>query len=294
MMKLNLKKHWRQYRLLILGLLAVYLFFCAALLWLAPRFIFQPPPKAAQPPANSFYIPTAAGRINTIYVTPPHPIATILYSHGNAADLTHLLPLIHSLKQQGYAVLAYDYNGYGYSAGTASEKNCYLDAMASYQYLRHKLNTPPQKIILLAHSLGTGVAVDLATHVRFAGLILKSPLLSAYRVVTFHSWPLFPFDRFNNASKIQQVHRPLLIIHGTADKVIPVYHGLRLYQLANQPKQLILVKGAGHNNLGGNQLAKKIKQFIGSALSTPIEKSITSNPTAHNKAATSDASGPHF
>ena len=242
--------------------LLIYTGFGLVFYLLSDTYIFHPPQQSKQALPQSFFISTPAGKINALYLKPPHPKATILFSHGNASDLNRIAPWLNLLQQQGYAVMGYDYNGYGFSEGQPSESHCYLDASASYRYLRQHLHVPANRIILMAHSLGTGVAVNLATKVPYAGMILESPLLSAYRVVMFRGWPLFPFDKFDNASKISSVHQPLFILHGTHDQVIPFIHGVKLYRLANQPKFFYAIKGAGHNNLMSGQYWQKINRFI--------------------------------
>src|SRR5262249_24974793 len=90
-------------------------------------------------------------------------------------------------------------------------------------------------------------AVHLAARKPAAGLILQSPFLSAFRVLT--RVPILPFDKFPNDKQIARVRCPVLIIHGTNDTVIPPWHGQKLWDAANRPKQLVMVPGADHNDL---------------------------------------------
>lgn len=147
----------------------------------------------------------------------------------------------------GFSVFAYDYRGYGTSSGTASEENSYQDAEAAYDYLVNNLSVPANRIIALGRSLGGAVAVDLAHRRQLGGLIIESSFVSAYRVIT--KIPVFPFDKFKSLSKIKKVNCPVLVIHGTRDEVVPFWHGEKLFQEANEPKQSLWVEGAGHNNL---------------------------------------------
>ncbi len=147
----------------------------------------------------------------------------------------------------GFSVFAYDYQGHGTSSGSASEQNSYLNAEAAYDYLVNNLGIPANQIIALGRSLGDAVAIDLAHGSKLGGLIIESSFVSAYRVMTHV--PVFPFDKFKSISKIKKFHCPVLFIHGTRDEIIPLWHGEKLFQDANEPKLSLWVDGAGHNNL---------------------------------------------
>jgi len=246
--------------LLAIKLFAIYLLVCIAAYFFSDQFIFLPPP-ATTPPAHAFFIPTKAQPIQAVYLNHPKARYTLLYSHGNAGDLSRSYPVLKAYFQKGYSILSYDYNGYGHSKGKVSEKNCYIDAQAAYHYLTQKKKVNPKYIILIGHSLGTGITVDLAQHARAAGMILESPLLSAYRTVTPFSLPLLLFDKFNSADKIAHLHLPLLIIHGTHDQVIAFRNGKKLFQLANSPKFFVKIIGAGHNNYMNQKYWQALKRF---------------------------------
>ncbi len=192
-------------------------------------------------------IPMAGGdRLALLYLPNPAATFTLLYSHGNAEDLGVIQPLLTQYRDWGVAVLAFDYRGYGLSTGSPSEANAYADARAAYDYLTQTLRVPPEQIILYGRSLGGGVVTELATQVPVAGLILESTFTSAFRVVL--PFPLFPFDKFTNQAKLPRLTVPILILHGTADEVVPFSHGQALYATANPPKFSLWVEGAGHNN----------------------------------------------
>src|SRR5205085_11029774 len=119
-----------------------------------------------------------------------------------------------------------------------------------------------ERVIIIGKSVGSGPAVHIATIRPVAALILQSPFVSAFRVLT--RIPLLPFDKFPNYKKIAHVHRPVLIIHGAADSIIGIWHGQKLYDLANEPKSYFWVQGADHNDLetvAGANYAKVLKQF---------------------------------
>jgi fermentation-respiration switch protein FrsA (DUF1100 family) len=210
--------------------------------------IFLPHPSSYRDDSEILKIIARGGRrISAVYLPNPEARYTLLVSHGNAEDLGDDRYWLQDLHRAGFGVFAYDYAGYGTSEGKPSEKAAYEDEEAAYDYLTAALGVHADHVIIFGRSVGTGPAVELAARKPAAALILQSPFLSAFRVLT--RIPILPFDRFPNYKRIGQVHCPVLIMHGVADRVIPVWHGQRLYDLANQPKDHFWVTGGDHNNL---------------------------------------------
>ena len=225
----------------LLGLLIVAIFF-------ADRAIFRPQTSSYKDTADVIKLKTEDSEpISAKFYENEQATYTILFSHGNAEDIGMIEPLARRLRDLGVNVLTYDYQGYGTSSGSPSEENAYEAIDAAYDYLLTEKRTDPKRIILHGRSLGGGVAVDLASRKPVAGLILESTFTSAFRVVT--RYPLFPFDKFENIKKIENVTSPVLVIHGTNDRTIPAYHGRLLFETANEPKQALWVEGAGHDNV---------------------------------------------
>ena len=227
---------------------ALYLALVLFAVFLSDGVIFQPHPASYSDTAEILKLTTAGHRkISAIYL--PNPVAkfTLLVSHGNAEDIGDDRFWLQDLQKTGFAVLAYDYEGYGTSQGKPSERAAYDDEAAAYDYLTQNLKIPAEKIIIFGRSVGSGPAVQIAATRPAAALILQSPFLSAFRVLT--RIPLLPFDKFPNYKLIRQVHCPVLIIHGESDTVIGSWHGKRLYELANEPKKYLPVPGADHNDL---------------------------------------------
>ncbi len=185
--------------------------------------------------------------MSALYLPNQNAQYVILASHGNAEDLGTAQVFYHQLHQHDYAVFAYDYHGYGSSSGKPSEKTAYMDVNAAYDYLTKTLLFHPDQIIAFGHSLGCAIALDLATREPVAGLILSAPFMSAWRVGT--TFPILPFDQFNNFKKIHKIQCPVLIMHGNRDWIIPFWHGRKLYAKANLPKYCLWLKNAGHNNI---------------------------------------------
>jgi len=218
--------------------------------FLSDRLIFQPPPptyRAGQLPFTM--IPGADDvSIAALYLRNPDAPLTILYAHGNAEDLGVVAPLLEEMRRHGFAVLGFDYRGYGASSGgPTTTSGATRDMESVYRYAVHTLGVPPSRLVLYGRSVGGGPAADLAARLPSAGLVLESTFTSVFVVMT--RVPLLPFDRFPNLRHVRNVHAPVLVIHGTADEVIPVAHGRRLYAAANDPKQALWVDGAHHNDL---------------------------------------------
>jgi fermentation-respiration switch protein FrsA (DUF1100 family) len=186
----------------------------------------------------------------------------LLFSHGNAEDIGHNEDFFELANQAGFGVFAYDYRGYGLSDGKPGEKNTYQDITAAYNYLTGTLTIPPERIIILGRSVGSGPSVWLATQKPAAGLILESPFVSTFRVVTHYT--ILPFDPYNNLSRIKNVRCPVLIIQGKEDEVVGFWHGPKLYEAANEPKMNYWVEDAGHNDLlwvAGEEYWRTLQQF---------------------------------
>jgi fermentation-respiration switch protein FrsA (DUF1100 family) len=174
---------------------------------------------------------------------------TVLYLHGNYEDLGSIGEYLPQFVAAGYAVFALDYRHYGHSEGTPNEGNVCADAAMAYEYMRTKLGVPADRILLFGYSLGGGPAVELARHQPAAGLVLQGAFVSAYRVMT--KVPVFPGDKFVNIAKVAELKLPVFMIHGTADRTVPFWHGEKLYDAITARKQKLFVEGGPHAGLAG-------------------------------------------
>jgi hypothetical protein len=229
----------------------------------ADRMIFHPPHASYTPSGDILIIPVSPKESIAAMYRPAGPDSfVLLFSHGNAEDIGQNKDFFELANQHGFGVFAYDYRGYGLSDGKPGEKKSYQDITAAYQYLTETLHVPPQRIIILGRSVGSGPSVWLATQKPAAGLILESPFASAFRVVIKYN--ILPFDPYDNLSRIKNVKCPVLIIQGRDDEVVGFWHGPVLYEAANEPKMNYWVENAGHNNLlwiAGETYWKTLEQF---------------------------------
>lgn len=170
----------------------------------------------------------------------------VLFFHGNAEDLGHLDQLAQIFNDKGYSFMSFDYRGYGLSTGKPGEQSNYQDAQFFFDYVKSK-GFNNENIIIWGRSIGGGVATYLAEAHEVRLLVIESSFTSAFKVLT--KITLFPFDRFNNLERMKNIKVPLLLLHGNDDEIIPAAHGLQLFDAHKGPKEKVVFKGAGHNNL---------------------------------------------
>jgi len=227
------------------------------------KTLYQPDYASRRAPAGLQKIRAPdGGEIALLHLPNPGARHTIWFFHGNAESLGDLEPFLLSLRDRGYAVVAYDYPGYGLSSGTPSEAAIYASARAVRSFLREELKIPAGRTLIHGRSLGGGPAVQMAREETPAGLILESAFASVFRVVT--RWRLLPFDRFENESKLPDVKCPVLVMHGEADEVIPFRHGEALWAAAKEPKRALWMAGAHHNDFGavaGARYGEALRDF---------------------------------
>lgn len=255
------------------GILFVYVGLCAALFLLQRQLMYLPETDMG-PPAlyglhdtRVFKIKAADDTALTGWYLPARDgFPTILYFHGNAGHLGHRSHKFTAFHEAGFGVLAVSYRGYGDSAGSPTEQGLYADARAALQYTRDVLHIAPQHMIFYGESMGTGVAVQMATETAPAALVLEAP----YTSVEARSQELYPYmpvsllirDRYHSLDKISTVHAPLLIFHGDDDRVIPVRHGRTLLAAANAPKEGVFFPGIGHTDFDAQHLTNHLIEFL--------------------------------
>lgn len=244
-------------------LLAGYLLLLLVAVFFSDRLILPGRRSYAQSP-QLLRIEVAPGEyLSARYLTASKARYTILYCHGNGEDIGDLAEWLECYQRCGYNILAFDYRGYGTSVGPCSTTNALADARAAWNYLVNNLHIPPDRIILLGRSVGGAMAAHLAANQPAAGVILESTFTSVFRAVIPVS--LVPFDKLKTIDLLDDIDEPILVIHGTADRLINCRHGRRLYQDARQPKYCLWVENAGHNNvpaLAGEKYWQTLDNFV--------------------------------
>lgn len=247
-------------------LLVPLLIYCGLLIYAyfyADGVIFQPQFSSYLDDPSVIKLKTSDGEtISARFFENPGAVHTILFSHGNAEDIGLLDLTAADFRKINLAFFAYDYRGYGTSEGRPSEEKAYRDIDAAYDYLTGQLKIPPEKIIICGRSLGGAVSIDLAARKKVGALIVESTFVSAFRALT--KYRATPFDKFESLSKIGNVNCPVLVIHGRKDRIIPFWHGEKLFDEAPAPKFSLWIDEAGHNDLseiGGTTYLKAIRNF---------------------------------
>ncbi len=198
------------------------------------------------------YVPAAAGK------------PTVLYFHGNGSDWVSSVAACERLIGQGYGLLAAEYRGYRGNAGSPSEDGLYADGRAALAFLAER-DVAPSDIIIIGNSIGSGTATQMASEANVAGLVLISPFASLTRLVGEKvSWlpvSLLLRDHYDNIGKIGRLDAPVLIMHGTADTLIPIAHAEAL-GVANPSAELAVFADIGHDLAWHPSVQPRIAQFI--------------------------------
>ena len=243
------------------------------------RFLFFPTRELAVHPGmvglsyEDIYITTDGGRRLHGWFIPgktPDTAVTWLWFHGNGGNISHRveeMAMVHH--RLGVNLLIFDYQGYGQSEGTPTEQGTYADAGAALKYLKQRPGIATDRIVYFGRSLGAAVAVNLAAAEPPLGLVLVSPFTSVEDMAKL-LYPLLPVGwftggKYDSAAAIGQVHRPVLIIHGALDETVPPAQGEKLFRAANEPKQLLMLPAASHNDTftqGGERYWNTLARFI--------------------------------
>ena len=229
----------------------IYLLLALAFVVVQRRVIF-PAPQGARPLPPGGTVVRGEG-----FVALDAPIAgargTVALFHGNGEDLADAAPMIGAWQAAGYSAFAIEYPGYGIARelGSPSENAILASAERSLTWLRAQAGRPAT-LVLQGQSLGTAVAVEMAQRGFGERLVLISPFTSladmAQHVAPWLPTRLLLRDRFDTAAIAAQVQQTVLIVHGTADEVVPVDMGIRLAALFPRV-QLRLIRGGRHNDL---------------------------------------------
>lgn len=247
----------------LLTVLAMYAFTVVLLLALENSIIFLPSralwttPAKEGVPHDEVWLRTSDGvKLHAWLLHGQRPAGTpartVLFLHGNAGNIADRLENGILLTRQGLDVLLLEYRGYGLSEGSPTEEGVCRDADAAYDYLLTRPGTSAKNLVLFGRSLGSGPAVDLAARRPCGALVIESPFCStralARDIPVYLPFSPFLPDRFRSLEKIKQVKCPILVIHGSADEVIPYSHGKRLFEAAPEPKRFHVLTGAHHND----------------------------------------------
>jgi len=218
----------------------------------------------------------APARLHGLWLDGPAPDAPVLlYLHGARWDVRGSAPRMRRMQELGFAVLGIDYRGFGRSsAGLPSEQQAYEDARAAWDWLAERYPQRPRYVF--GHSLGGAIAVQLASELGDAatGLIVEGSFTSIRAVVDDYRWGWLPgswlgpliTQHFDAAARIAAVKAPVLIVHGSEDRIIKPALGRALFERAPEPKRFVLVEGGSHHNtnaVGQGQYRAALAELFG-------------------------------
>ncbi|WP_224817183.1 alpha/beta hydrolase [Hasllibacter sp. MH4015] len=258
--------------LLAVGAVAFYVLIALGMYLGQRRFMYfptndNPPPEAVGvPDARVEAVETADGEVLVLwYAEADAGQPTVLFFHGNGGEMAHRSGRFAAYRAAGFGVLFVSYRGYGGSTGRPSEAGLHADAEAAYGWLRDR-GVAPEDIVIAGASLGTGVAVQLAARHPVGALVLGAPY-SAADDLAADIYPWLPVrllmrDRFRSVDHIGAVEAPILIQHGTEDRVVPHRSGEALYQAAPEGTDFVSMPGAGHEVLFDPSLWQSEIAFI--------------------------------
>ncbi len=195
--------------------------------------------------------------------------ATVVVFNGNAGNRADRVPLAGALAEKGFSVLLVDYRGYGGNPGSPSEQGLASDARAAIEYLKTRNDVDRSRLVYFGESLGAAVALGLAGQEPPAALVLRSPFTSLADIATTH-YPFLPtslllWDRYPNKEIIGGVAAPVMVIAGSADTIVPFEQSRELFETAPEPKQLLVVDGADHNDyalLASELMVNEMEAFL--------------------------------
>jgi len=279
---MNLKNYLKEklsvkfFKILAIKILIFYGFIVIFMAIFQRNFLYFPFGNIPNPPANFQEVSLEIDDNNEVYAwyrPARDQQKTLLYFHGNAGNISGRLERLQKFATQ-YGVLAISYRGYPKSRGKASEQNFFADAQHALDFL-HSKNIPNSKIIIFGESIGSGVAVHLASKYgvtpenraqNFASIILEAPFASIADIAKQTYWflpvDIILRDRFDSWRYAPNITSPVLIFHATQDPIVPFAQGQKLYELIKSPKKFMSIEGNFHIALSPDFLMKNIAEFV--------------------------------
>ena len=235
--------------LLVVGLLTVF----------QNQLIFHPSSAMTVTPErlglewSEHWIETSDGvMIHGWMIGDPEDQPVVVYSHGNAGNISGRVEIAGEIAAQGATVFLYDYRGYGKSEGSPSEQGIYRDGEAVVHYLRHRLGIPEENMIFYGRSLGAAVAARQSAEFSGSGLVLDSAFINGKEIAS-DIYPFvpgflvsirFPIDEDLRQSNAKRV----LVMHAKSDRIIDIRHGRKLYEIASSVKEATFIELEGGHN----------------------------------------------
>lgn len=240
------------------------------------NFVFFPVKPLAFSPREwgmdfeDVYFKTSDGvKLNAWFIKAGQNSPVVLWFHGNAGNIADRVENAKLLSDRGISLLMVDYRGYGKSEGMPSEEGIYADGQAAYDYLVSGGGVAADNLIIFGRSLGTSVAVHVASKKECAGVILESAITNMADMARVH-YPVVPGlgslkNKFDSIGRIASVSAPILFTHGDADEIVPYEFGRRLFEATKAEKEFYTIHGAHHNDtylVGGKEYFDAFEKFV--------------------------------
>lgn len=191
----------------------------------------------------------SGNKIHCWHFTPkevPFNGTTILFLHGNAGHLAYQYGLVTPFVEAGYEVIMPDYSGFGFSEGKATRKNVLLDGLTSVDFAKSIRSPESKRFVVYGQSLGghlSGVVASLKQD-EIDALVMEGAFYS-HSSIAGNMVPilgqLFTREMYSSKRSLPEYHKPILIIHSTEDQTIPYKYGVKLFEAANEPKELYTI-----------------------------------------------------
>jgi pimeloyl-ACP methyl ester carboxylesterase len=240
----------------------------------APDARLPDPAAAGLPDGQRITVTTTDGVTLHGWYLPPHPAPPagerapgLIWFYGNMETIAGIAPVLREFRPPGIGVVALDYRGYGESEGSATEAGVYRDADAAWDYLTNRPEIDSTRIGVYGRSIGSAVALYLATSRPVRALVLESAFSSGHAMAREH-YAFFPQSLvkldLDNVERATRLTIPLLSVHGSADWIAPIEMG-RAVAEAGHAEEFYVIEGSGHNDtydIGGDAYRQRVHRFL--------------------------------
>jgi uncharacterized protein len=254
---------------ILLSVVLIYCGICVVYFFLQEKFIFVPTipgePFEAKITGESeeYFIETPnGGKIHAMLIRNKNPMGLVFYLHGNTGSLKRWQFMAEEISDYGYDVFTIDYRGYGKSKGKKSEAIMHRDVEHCYDFIVSKYSN--SNIVIYGRSLGCAFATRLATRRSSSKIVLETPFLNMIKTGKYYL-PFLPVKyllryRFRSDIYIQFIDKPILVLHGTKDIVVPHSHAIELFRTGESHQReikMVTIVGGKHSNLNSFPLFRE-------------------------------------
>ena len=255
-----------------LSFIILYISVCTYMYIFQRNFLYHPYQnnhlrgEKLNPEVKEVFVPSTEGiTLKSWFYKNPKNTYTVLFFHGNAGELGNRIYKLNELKNLNLNYLIISWRGFSGNKGSPTEQGLYSDARSAIDWLE-KNNILKNKIILYGESLGTGVAIEVAQNQKFAGIILESPYTSIVDAAKIY-YPYLPVDfilkdKYLSLKKIKNITSPVLVMHGGADRIIPIAMGKKLFDEIQSKKYGYFPKFDRHMMTYNSELKIELDKFI--------------------------------